>query len=345
MMITSIHIDRLFNEYDYNLDLHQGLTFLHSPNGYGKSTLMRLVYSALRGDVKQISEVPFERLDICFSDGTALIIENDNGELLIQAQKNELETPITPDEMAELCGCVYIGPERLVFRRRDGNLTPALEAYAHELYERIGLLKAQTDLVPYKGERRDMSDSELEQWCRDLKARLDYVKDAGFSPKMPSSYRFPPSRYEISTYRQDYEDLAYSISEYVDAHMALAESVSVYKDIVNNIFINKTIEILGNGKLIVNMDNGTALQLGRLSSGEKQILIMFYILLFHAEPGSVVILDEPEISLHVSWQHRLAPYFCDICRVRNIQMIVATHSPQVINDKWDIAEELKPENA
>ena len=232
-------------------------------------------------------------------------------------------------KVTEGCGCVYIGPERLVFRRRDGNLTPALEAYAHELYERIGLLKAQTDLVPYKGERRDMSDSELEQWCRDLKARLDYVKDAGFSPKMPSSYRFPPSRYEISTYRQDYEDLAYSISEYVDAHMALAESVSVYKDIVNNIFINKTIEILGNGKLIVNMDNGTALQLGRLSSGEKQILIMFYILLFHAEPGSVVILDEPEISLHVSWQHRLAPYFCDICRVRNIQMIVATHSPQV----------------
>lgn len=345
MMIASIEINRLFNEYDYTLDLHQGLTFLHSPNGYGKSTLMRLVYSALRGDVKYISQVPFERMDIIFTDGTALIIESNEGDLFIQAQKNELETEITPDEMAELCRCTYIPPERLVFRRRDGNLTPALEAYAHELYEKICLLKEQAELIPYTGERRNMSDGELESWCRDLKARLDFTKDAGFIPKMPSSYRFPPNRYDISNYRQDYEDLAYSIQHYLDTHMIIAESISVYKDMVNNIFMNKTLEILQNGKMIVNMANGTSLQLGKLSSGERQILIMFYILLFHAEPGSIVIIDEPEISLHVSWQHKLAPYFCDICRVRGLQMIVATHSPQVINDKWDIAEELKPENA
>jgi len=93
------------------------------------------------------------------------------------------------------------------------------------------------------------------------------------------------------------------------------------------------------------MDNGTALQLSRLSSGEKQILIMFYILLFHATPGSLVIVDEPEISLHVSWQQKLADLFLNICRVRNLQMIVATHSPQIIHDKWDLTVELRPGNA
>ena len=93
------------------------------------------------------------------------------------------------------------------------------------------------------------------------------------------------------------------------------------------------------------MNNGTALQLNKLSSGERQILIMFYILLFHTEPGSLVILDEPEISLHVTWQQKLGDVFMDICRVRNLQMIVATHSPQVIHDKWDLARELKPSDA
>ena len=72
---------------------------------------------------------------------------------------------------------------------------------------------------------------------------------------------------------------------------------------------------------------------------------MFFALLFHAGPGSVVVLDEPEISLHVSWQQKLGRYYSDICRVRNIQMIVATHSPQVIHDMWEYARELRPSDA
>ena len=72
---------------------------------------------------------------------------------------------------------------------------------------------------------------------------------------------------------------------------------------------------------------------------------MFYNLLFHTEPGSIVIVDEPEISLHVSWQQRIGALFSDICRVRNIQIIVATHSPQIIHDMWDYAVELRSKDA
>ena len=160
---------------------------------------------------------------------------------------------------------------------------------------------------------------------------------------MPGSN--PPSRYDLIDRRKDYEDLTFSIADYVDRNYNLAESIIVFKDIVNDIFINKGVTVSESGKIIITMDNGTALQLNKLSSGERQILILFYILLFHAEPGSLVIIDEPEISLHVTWQQRLGDVFLDICRLRNLQMIVATHSPQVIHDKWDLARELKPGNA
>ena len=143
--------------------------------------------------------------------------------------------------------------------------------------------------------------------------------------------KFPPSRYDISKDRRGYEELTASISEYVN--------------IVNEIFLDKTVTVSDSGKIGITMNNGMSLPLVKLSSGEKQIIIMFYALLFHAEPGSIVILDEPEISLHVSWQQKLGRYFSDICRVRNIQMIVATHSPQVIHDMWDSARELRPSDA
>ncbi|MBQ9689468.1 MAG: ATP-binding protein [Candidatus Methanomethylophilaceae archaeon] len=155
----------------------------------------------------------------------------------------------------------------------------------------------------------------------------------------------PPSRYDIIEDKEKYEGIAYSISEYVERNYQFAESIIVYKDIVNNIYLNKSIDIDSGGKIHVTMNNGTSLPINKLSSGEVQILLIFYYILFHTNSGGVVILDEPEISLHVSWQQVLGDYFRDICRVRNIQIVVATHSPQVIHDKWDLAVELVQRNA
>ncbi|MBR4226570.1 MAG: ATP-binding protein [Candidatus Methanomethylophilaceae archaeon] len=345
MIIKSLYISRLFNQYSYTLNLCDGLTFIHSPNGFGKSTLMHMVYAAMKGDVKFLSEIPFERLDIGYCDESNLIIEKESDELLIQMQKNELETQITPEEMGEICDVTYISPERLMVKKRDGHVSPALETYAQELYERIRYSREHAELAPYTGQRKEMSDSELEFWCKDLKAKLDFIKDAGFEPDIPAGYRFPPSRYELINYRKDYEDLAYSVSEYVNKNYILAESIIIFKDVINEFFIGKEMEISENGKIVVNLNGGGALQLSKLSSGEKQIMIIFYNLLFHADPGTVVILDEPEISLHITWQQKLGKIFSDICRVRNVQVIVATHSPQVIHDMWDNAREMKPSNA
>ena len=345
MIIKSLYVSRLFNQFTYTLNLCDGLSFIHSPNGYGKSTLMHMVYAAMKGDVKYLSEIPFERMDIEFSDESVLIIENESGELLIQMQKNELETPITPDEMAAICDVTYIAPERLMVKKRDGHMSPALETYAQELYERIRYSREHSELTPYTGERKEMSDSELEFWCKDLKAKLDFIKDAGFEPDIPAGYGFPPSRYELLNYRKDYEDLAYSISEYVDKNYILAESIVIFMDVINEFFIGKKVELSDNGKIVINLNGGGALQLNKLSSGEKQIMIIMYNLLFHAEPGTIIVIDEPEISLHITWQQRLGKIFNDICRVRKVQIIVATHSPQVIHDLWDCAREMNPTNA
>ena len=343
-MLKGFSIYGLFGEYDYNISLSSGyVTFIHSLNGYGKSTVMRLISDILKGNIDEVKSVNFKRMDLRFSDGSALILENGDPPL-IQMQKNELEEEIPAEELKNILDVLYISPDRTIIRS-GSHIKPALETYLERLASRLKSAKENNRLpkVPKSG-RKELTDAELEFWSRDLKAKLDFIKRAGIEPEMPAGYRFPPSRFEITKYRKDYEDLAFSLEEYIKKYYEIAESAIVYIDIVNDLLINKSVYINERNILSVKMDNGTALPIDRLSSGEKQILIMFYLLLFEAKQGSLIIIDEPEISLHIGWQQRLGKTFSDIARLRGMHMIVATHSPQVIHDKWDMSVELKVEN-
>ena len=96
------------------------------------------------------------------------------------------------------------------------------------------------------------------------------------------------------------------------------------------------------------LQNGETLSLFQLSSGEKQLLIILMTVLCQDEKSTILLLDEPEISLHTRWQHELI----EIIRTLNphCQIIAMTHSPSIFNDGWrdkviwmaDVLEEIKP---
>jgi len=67
-----------------------------------------------------------------------------------------------------------------------------------------------------------------------------------------------------------------------------------------------------------------------LSSGEQQILTMAIKIAAKAQENMVVLLDEPEISLHVAWQKTLPLILDKFARALNCSFVVATHSPVVI---------------
>lgn len=81
-----------------------------------------------------------------------------------------------------------------------------------------------------------------------------------------------------------------------------------------------------------------------LSSGEKHIFIMFINLIFGWH-DCMFLIDEPEISLHIEWQEHYIDNLIKICRMNNIQALVATHSPNIINNhtdliaQWEILDE------
>jgi len=69
-----------------------------------------------------------------------------------------------------------------------------------------------------------------------------------------------------------------------------------------------------------------------LSAGEKQLLIIFFTVFLQDEQPSVLLLDEPEISLHIIWQQKLINTLRELNP--NCQLIIATHSPGIFGKGW-----------
>lgn len=67
-----------------------------------------------------------------------------------------------------------------------------------------------------------------------------------------------------------------------------------------------------------------------LSSGEQQVLHLFTRIIVTAEPGKVLLVDEPEISLHVRWQQVLPGLFSHIIHKLRCLLVIATHSPTLV---------------
>jgi energy-coupling factor transporter ATP-binding protein EcfA2 len=80
-----------------------------------------------------------------------------------------------------------------------------------------------------------------------------------------------------------------------------------------------------NGHLTV-YKNGSV-PISKLSSGEKQLIILFAEALLQRQAPYIFIADEPELSLHVAWQREILPAIKQLNP--NAQLIVATHSPEV----------------
>lgn len=112
----------------------------------------------------------------------------------------------------------------------------------------------------------------------------------------------------------------------------LNSSMIRLKDSLNTFFeeTGKTIEITGDGNIIVKMPNGGENTIFNLSSGEKQLIILFGHLIFSTDNNGIFIIDEPELSLHLSWQEKFVKVLQEANP--NTQFILATHAPAIVNE-------------
>jgi predicted ATPase len=62
--------------------------------------------------------------------------------------------------------------------------------------------------------------------------------------------------------------------------------------------------------------------------------------LFRIEANSLVMIDEPELSLHVNWQERFLSDLKSVIEIANFDALIATHSPYIINGRNELVVSL-----
>ncbi|MGL5084847.1 MAG: AAA family ATPase [Clostridium sp.] len=108
-------------------------------------------------------------------------------------------------------------------------------------------------------------------------------------------------------------------------------------DDLNSIFsiMNLDVKLVGlsetsETKPVFKNSSGNEFDITGLSSGEKQLFLRALSLKFLDVNNSVILIDEPEISLHPQWQKKIIDVYESIGS--NNQLIIATHSPHIIGD-------------
>lgn len=231
-------------------------------------------------------------------------------------------------------------------------ITPYVQVYAEEVTHNISSTLSQYAELSQSLDRtfpqrlvqqkrnQTLSSEQLRDKLLALEQKRQRLQSAGLLEEEPDAQFVMPEHLDATTQKV--------LSVYVDdvetklgVFDSLANKIDLLKQIADDHFIYK--------RMVMNRDrgfgfighNGQRLSPTQLSSGEQHQLVLLYELLFKVKPSSLILIDEPEISLHVAWQQQFLKDLAQIIQLSHFDVLIATHSPQVIHDRWDLTVELQ----
>jgi energy-coupling factor transporter ATP-binding protein EcfA2 len=117
----------------------------------------------------------------------------------------------------------------------------------------------------------------------------------------------------------------------LDALDTIYQIIKSFIDGLNDFLVGKTVSYSLLDGLHIKVDKtGEVLEPMSLSSGEKQLLLLFASTVALAEQSGMLLIDEPELSLDSGWQRILLRYLMDVDRTGSTQFVVATHSIEIL---------------
>lgn len=112
----------------------------------------------------------------------------------------------------------------------------------------------------------------------------------------------------------------------------ISKPKQMFQDSIDELFSYTNKKIARKRNDIAFYQNDELLLPFKLSSGEKQMLLILLTALVEDNQHCVLFMDEPEASLHIEWQQKLIGKIRELNS--NAQIILTTHSPAVIMEGW-----------
>jgi len=115
--------------------------------------------------------------------------------------------------------------------------------------------------------------------------------------------------------------------------------IELFLGLIKERFNTKRIQVSKESGFSIS-SRGHPVPLEKLSSGEQHQLVLFFELLFELKENALILIDEPELSLHVAWQKKFVSDLNRIIELNQFDVILATHSPQLVGRWNDLVVEL-----
>lgn len=182
---------------------------------------------------------------------------------------------------------------------------------------------------------------------KDLKERYQRIADqhaelhaSGISVipvdvTFPDQKTTPTTRRILNVFLDDWERKLQPL-------LPIHEKLKLLRSVIDSKFTGKKLHLTPRGKLLFKSTHDrSSLPMRALSSGEQHLLAVFTLLLFSTRQGTLVLIDEPEISMHAAWKHAFLEDIEEVARISDLQIILATHSSSIIKGRWELVQEIE----
>lgn len=255
-----------------------------------------------------------------------------------------------------------IETQRLIntVKSQDESHQKTVEKYSDELSKTIKAYLSQSTELSSKLDRTypnrliekiknhgDISDDELQDELKKLESNRKLLDAVGLIEIEKDS-----NLLEIEAPQQLVKQVLMlyveDSSNKIEIFDIISQKIKILLDIINKRFKHKDLHIDKEDgfvfiSTIIKDKHGIyqRIPVTKLSSGEQNELVLFYLLLFETKENSLILIDEPEVSLHISWQNSFIKDLKEIIVLNKLEIIIATHSPDIIADNWELKVDLK----
>lgn len=299
--LVSISVIKLYGCYDYYVDFNPDVTFIHGLNGCGKTTILNITKAIITGQFFKLFRYGFNIVVLRYTSNPEkgvvkeLVISSGHRELAVIFEKE----PFT----VEMGG---MDRNRCQIKVTDSALASYFDRYPFLLeikntFNCVNLFPLPELYMHYLVDDINSGDVAV------LKAETLINQTCS------------------------------SANIVIDKKMAM-EPLGVFLNTVNSFIGNsedgKVLFINSKGQVCFKTKyNNKEINIQRLSSGEKQIIVLFANLIFADKEKSsgIFIVDEPELSLHLSWQKIFIDKVLEVNK--DVQLVLATKAPEIIGKR------------
>ena len=319
-LIKSVKIKNLFNEKDINWELKK-INVLVGKNGLGKSTILRLINSA-------VTRKEVDDLELC----KEIIVEMKNQEKYVSRKSNMINFDTLKLVLEELSRVDKSRPRK--DKNSDNSYTQYkilnskdLNKLSIDLFERINKsatnyeVKASNKKINVKKDNLVIKpkDRMSVEFISTINMSANSVNNVIESNGNKTTFLDVEIDKEIERLNKDHRNKNELQGKFINSLSKFLEETNKKVE-----FVDDQIEII--------LISGKRIDYRNLSSGERQLIFIFLKVINGGVDNSLILMDEPEISLHLSWQEKL---LTEITSANSSsQMIIVTHSPALVMDGW-----------